>query len=38
MEKKIELDSMLCENKAWQEVNMMFQKLSKWKPMFVGKS
>jgi hypothetical protein len=37
MKEKLELDKMLCENKAWQEVDIVFQKLSKWKPMFFGK-
>jgi hypothetical protein len=27
--KKIDLDMVLCENKAWQKVNIVFQELSK---------
>jgi len=35
--KKIKLDKVLCENEAWREADIMFQKLSKQKFMFVGK-
>ncbi len=38
MKKKLKLDRVLCKNKVWQEANIMFQELSKWKSMFVGKS
>jgi hypothetical protein len=38
MKKKLELDRVLYENKVWQEADTMFQELSKWKSMFVGKS
>jgi hypothetical protein len=36
--KKLELDMVLCKNEAWQKVDIMFQELLKWKPVFVGKS
>jgi hypothetical protein len=37
MKKKLKVDKVLYENKAWQEANIVFQELSKWKLMFVGK-
>ncbi len=36
--KKLELDNVLCETKALWKVNIVFRKLSKQKPMFVGKT
>jgi hypothetical protein len=38
MKKKLKPDRVLYENKAWQKANIMFQELSKQKPVFVGKS
>ncbi len=35
--KKLKIDKVLCENKAWWEADIVFQKLSKQKPM-LGKS
>jgi hypothetical protein len=37
-EEELELDRVLCENEAWQKANIVFQKLSKRKQVFVGKS
>jgi hypothetical protein len=37
MKKKLELDRVFCETKVWQEADTMFQELSKWKSIFVGK-
>ncbi len=35
--KKLKFNRVLCENEAWQEADIVFQKLSKQKLMFSGK-
>jgi hypothetical protein len=37
MKKKLKLDKVLCENEAWQDIDIVFQELSKQNPMFRGK-
>jgi hypothetical protein len=37
MKKKLEFDRVLCKNEVWQKANIVFQELSKWKLVFVGK-
>jgi hypothetical protein len=34
---KLKHDKVFCEDEVEQEVDTMFQELSKWKPMFLGK-
>jgi hypothetical protein len=37
MKKKLKLNLVFCENEAWQNDDIMFQELLKWKLVFVGK-
>ncbi len=34
---KLELDMVFCDNETWWKADIVFEELSKWKSVFVGK-